>query len=355
MNQLTLYILAAFFTAVSSSAHGELPKEKWEGYKPVAETDLHENLKRFAEESAFYMQSVGAINDPRKEDLSEQIKIVDSSKPDLNAISNFDPKIVKFQLETCRKQALSKCPISRYSSQGTAFFNNGALSTCRHGMHNWIVLAAQENNMKVEEISPPIILKSANEAGKLVTIYNSSLEGFELFAFQLINKDERLNFMHHDSEYPSFLHSVAFANADYVELKLATGNESFHDENIDVLQSRALPKDLVGTEVFSIGYPMKISGLPGNIQGAPGKTIMATHGYVLDNNVLPILQIVASNFGTGGMSGGPVITADGKIIGVQCSSVGEAEAGTNPQNANSAFLPIGRAAIEEIWSAMTYP
>ena len=93
------------------------------------------------------------------------------------------------QIETCRRQHLTQCPVFVTEDQGTAWTTDGTdLYTCRHIVHNWITEAAQQNHIAIEGVAPALLIKDAN--GKI--LYNSATAQ-NLLRFKVISTDNRIN------------------------------------------------------------------------------------------------------------------------------------------------------------------
>lgn len=337
------FLLLTLAFSVASSAFAQTPKEKWEGYRAVEDLrELNLPFQEFAENAVFLLETVGSTKTP-----GEKIEIVETEKyPKITDKKTLVNDIVALQIETCRKQNLAYCPLFKYSTLGTMFFNNGVYRTCRHGFHNWISLAAEANARSSTDIIPPIILRIANneKPGKFKILYNSSYENSKLFRFSFINPDPRLNFQFHFSGYPTQNHVAFFSKSDFAELTLEDMRIS-EDYSLETLEenSSSLTKD---TEVFAIGFPAKTNLFANSRGDTPGLQLMASNGFVI-KTVLEKGIFESSNFGSKGISGGPVVTANGKIVGMLCMGTVTAD----PSLVISDSFLFDKKLLKQIWTS----
>lgn len=334
MRPFLLLILAITVTVHSIAASA---KERWEGYRTLDSKDVKDlNLPfmEFAKNAVFEMETVGVTAN-----AGERFEII----PDVNAEPVVtDPRLLSkdirlMQIETCRKQGLTACPVLAYSNKGTAFFNRGRFITCRHGFHNWISLASQLNgDRSVKEISPPMILRDI----KGEVVYNSAWNEKPQMKFSVINDDSRLNYQTHGEKYPSKEVAGAVYLSDYAEMTLT---EQIVDPKLKPLSERlsnninTLPSD----ETFLFGYISKEAN-------STNSSLVISNGRI---ETTKSSFYKATNYSSPGVSGGPLITSKGEIAGVSCKFKDK----TNPSDVYSYSFPVGKSFAENYWNQLTYP
>ncbi len=348
MRPILLLILTISVTLLGTSTWAETPKEKWEGYKPVAEAGLPAQVKEFAENSVFFMQSVDSAP-------GQEMEIIDlendpRAKTRVTDKKSLTQDLVIFQIETCRKQKLRYCPIAKSKSLGTAFFNKNKFYTCRHGFHNWLSVAAEANNRPVEALSPPMILRvpKKGQPGKFTVVYQSAFEADPIMKFSFINNNPNLNFQFDENDPSSTAKLKMVNDSDFVEMNLPAGRSKYiKDYNLAVDNSAGSTKH---QEVYGIGYPFKTSSPKLGDGNSPGFELSATNGHILGsynaNNI-----IYSSNFVSEGMSGGPILSSEGKILGMNCSGYDMQKANSNPEQVNMGFFPLNTDRMADAWSS----
>lgn len=349
MRLFLLLILAITVTAISTSA---LAKDRWEGYRTLDSKevqDLNLPFMEFAKNAVFEMETVGVTASP-----GEQFEVIpDVSKEPVVTDPNILSKNIRLmQIETCRKQGLTACPVLGYSNKGTAFFNRGRFVTCRHGFHNWISLASQLNgDISVKEISPPMILR--NSEGEVV--YNSALSGKPQMEFSAINDDARINYQTHKLNYPTKGIAVPAYYSDYTEMTLA---EQIVDPKLRSL-SEHIPSNSSSfptNETYLLGYSEKTNNFPKGVGDSPENGAFVISNGHIENRESSYYK--ATNYSTGGMSGGPLITAKGELLGVNCKSTTESDKTKSPplspSESRSFSFPLGKNFAENYWRSLSY-
>jgi hypothetical protein len=331
----------------ANSQAQSLPPEKpqlWEGFKKLK--DVKVPYRDFIEDAVLTV-IVPAFEPAASDGKSYQILDLDDAK----AVKKFRNKIGEkaiLQLETCRIQGLRRCPVSNLKSRsyGTAFVRDGAeVTMCRHGLHNWYVLALKNNPINMEDLSPP--MKLINSKGKVV--YDSSKTPREkLLKIAFANGDARMQYLF-----------------DYGK-KLPTDELSFNVKASDVMQYRS-PVPLVksyspalrasfhsivmDTEVYAFGYPAAVKGY--NAAKLNGNELAVSHGHVY--LAMPERGTYElTNFSYGGISGGPVMTASGEILGMSCGAFGVKEAAKKPKDVHAIMTVIDKNYLPRLWQNLRY-
>lgn len=349
MRPILLLILTISVTLLGTSTWAETPKEKWEGYKPVSEAGLPPQVKEFAENSVFYMQTVDSLN-------GEDMEIIDLETDPQAKVKITDKKtltddLALFQIETCRKQKLRYCPIAKAVTNGSMFYNNNKFYTCRHSFHNWITVAAEANNRSVGEVSPPMILRlpKKSEPGKFKVVYQSAFENNPMMKFSFINEDPNLNVKINENDLAAATNNSSIRQADFVEMTISSEKSKFIvDSKLPVENLNASSKNV---EVYGLGYPHKTQYSSLAERNAAGKELAVTHGFSLgfydDKNVF-----YSSNFASPGMSGSPVVSKDGKLIGLSCSAFDMEKSNTQASQVNLGFFPLNKSQVGAFWRSI---
>lgn len=275
---------------------GSLPE--WQGFRKVEEGQVP-----FAKEmqaSVFRILHVESNSESKFEIVNtEKQKATKSTK-----VLDTDKRA--WQIETCRRYGLKKCPLGDTIMTGTAFFTDPTtMYTCRHNVHNWSTVASRANGIPIEKIAAPIIL--FDYKGK--TIHNSSYSHPKMY-LDLINKSQRLNevvdWRKIRKTRPRY-HSY-HALSDTVRAK-------FSKPMVDV---PTLPiGEPEGERVFAFGYPVKTKFFGGVKKGdAAGRTLVATSGTFTFSTLLK--TIFSKAYSYGGSSGGPMLNERGELVAVMC-------------------------------------
>lgn len=308
----------------------------WVGYKPAHQIKFP--FQNFIENSIYRMTTVGAVDHP-----SVQPKIINLTDPRYSKATTDAYKIENdfetLVIETCRKQNLVNCPVPAYAVTMTAFFNNDLLHSCRHGFHNWLLWAAQLNHKSIKEISPPIILYDRHGE----SIYNSGLVKKEqLLELNILDENPALEFT--VAKGFTMNGKINFTNSDYVAMK--PKSDLLTDSKLSTAKSR---DDIQwDTEVFVFGYPAKTdifkNGSSGN---APGNQLVASSGLIRsfpsDSTTFSSTHLAME-----GASGSPVVTKDGKILGVSC--YGDWYTTGDGISASSQVIFLNKTFLKKFWS-----
>jgi hypothetical protein len=323
-----ILLLTTVFASVTTFA-----QETWVGYKPIEKVQAPH--KDVAMAAVMQIQTVTLLEKDKDNyevvDTDGTKKVTDPAK--LNA------DLRTLQIETCRNQGLKKCPVFKTKYSGTGFINNGRnFYTCRHMVHNWAVIAARENGITVDQISPPIRLLNNNKN----IVYNSA-EAQTLMKFDAINTDTRLDYVLKDNSDPKNNKlDLVYALSEFVALVAAS----------DLIPARAAAISLPltkGDQVYLSGFPLKTSIFGGNRKGdTPGDIMVSSTGVVTGLSTLQEV-FLSSAVATHGMSGGLVTKATGDMVGIVCSGP-EDESDTSNISSRSTFLdPQGH---EKLWDTL---
>jgi hypothetical protein len=277
--------------------------DSWQGYKPIEQVSAPH--KELAMASVFQIKTVTLL-----EKNKNKYEVVDMAKTkNVTQIPRIGDDSRSFQIETCRNQGLQKCPIFTTSETGTGFINNGHdFYTCRHMIHNWVVIAAKENSMGIEHISPPIELLDY----KHNLIYSSAAAGINIMSISMINTDQRLNYVLKEKVDLANKIDFFFALSEYVALVSPVDLIPAHTTKFTQTVEN-------NDQIFASGYPAKTTLFGGPRKGdTGGDQLVSSVGNVVQ--VKMVQQVVASMvLVTPGMSGGMVTNANGEILGMSCN------------------------------------
>ncbi len=275
----------------------------WAGYRSIY--DVSSPLKELAMSSVFQILTVTLLE--KDKDNYEVVDMVNDQTT--TKVPRIRDDARTFQIETCRNQGLKRCPIFRTKETGSGFVNNGTdFYTCRHMIHNWLVIAAKENSTSIEKLSPPIELLNYRKE----LIYSSAKSKENIMKISKINTDPRLDFILTDK----------FTVKNQIELFFAFSEYTSMRSPIDLIPKINTPFvfDIADNDIiFNSGYPGR-TALP-NVatkNNAPGDQLVTSTGKVVGHN-LQQQAMASSAVSTPGMSGGMTTTADGKIVGLACS------------------------------------
>jgi hypothetical protein len=292
--------LTILLLSVTASAN-----ETWVGYKPIEKVSAPH--KDVAINSVLEMTTVTLLSSKPNE--YELVETATTKKTTNQKKLNSDFRTL--QIETCRNQGLQLCPVFKYSFSGTAFVNNGSeIYTCRHMVHNWMMIAAKENNVAIEKLNPPMWLKD----NKKNIVYNSATAKDLLNV--TLNSDPRLNFVLREFTTPrENKEDLLYYQSEFVMMK----------SGIDLVPALSISIGNVanqtpGQQVYFTGFPAKTTYFGSNSRGdTPGKIMVSSTGKLVA--VSTSLQLFLSdNLGSGGMSGGMVTDDAGQLIGIFCKS-----------------------------------
>lgn len=175
-------------------------------------------------------------------------------------------------------------------------------------IHNWITIAAKENSLGIDKISPPMEL--LDHEGKL--IYSSAGAGNNIFRISMINMDERLNFILKAVPNVENRIEAFFAFSEYASLT----------SPVDLIQNYAAPISVHAAKddiIYISGYPGKTTVFGSIKKGdTPGDKLVSSSGRII--GLSDQQQLIASwALATSGMSGGMVNNSKGEIIGIACN------------------------------------
>lgn len=353
--QLTIST-SAFAQATLAQA---VQKEKWEGYKLVTDVDFQsDSIKRFANNNVLQLVTAGSTNgfteDPTTYEVTyEPFEIVNTDQQPVvtdRSILNSEPRA--FQIETCRKQNLKRCPVTS-AIRTTLFVNQGKYWSCRHSFHNWLYHASKENHRPFNTISPPIKLRQPrkDDPAKFQTVYNSAFPDEKLLQMGFIQTDERANILYYEHQADTL--GTLVVPYDIVLM--------IHSQNNTLEQDHSLP-ELPGdfstnlsskSEVYIMGYAAQTNVFHG--QGdAPGDRLVVSNGFIDNTSVQSENPFFStSNYSTGGISGSPIVSADGTLLGIVCHS--DVKVATNPASAHTFPMSINTDFLNSLWVSYGYP
>ncbi len=354
---LQLIVCTSAFAQVTLAQPAQ--QEKWEGYKLVTDVDFQNDaIKNFANNNVLQLVTAGSTNgyteNPTTHEVTyEAFEIVNvDQQPVVNdrSILNKEPRA--FQIETCRKQNLKRCPITSVI-RSTLFFNQGKYWNCRHSFHNWLYHASKENNRPVNTISPPIKLRQPrkDDPTKFQTVYNSAFPDEALLEMSFIQADERANILYYGNQ----LQNDSVANItlpyDIIQMVRSQNNILEQDYSLPELPGEFITNLRRKSEVYIMGYAAQTNVFHG--QGdAPGDRLVVSHGFIDNTTIRSSSYIFAtSNFSSGGESGSPVVSADGTIIGINCGGSNNDDVSavrSGPMSINTDFL-------SSLWISYGYP
>ncbi len=338
MRPFLLLCVAILNLALSSAALAQAPQENWEGYRTVPDAQLPRSLQTFARTAIFQMISVGATvvaND------TFEIVIVNANTPVTNARTNYR----SLQIETCRKQNLIRCPVTVNARADTIFLNNGKYYSCRHLFHNWLQRASAENNRAVKDLIVPAMIVDANYKVVYNSAYSPSL------TFDFLQTNPAANVPHSNSGYDSPERRL-FKLFDIVSM---TTSQQF-GVDAKLAETSDVKSDIQKTDaVYLLGYPDKTQQFINGVGDAPGNQVMVSHGIVDHSYTGPETTFMTSAFNTGGISGGPVVTENGLILGIHCTREAPLDSGMHPDLVKSIPYPLNMDYLAKLWEDMGYP
>jgi hypothetical protein len=294
---LTFVFLALHLTQATAQ------QKQWQGYKPTAKTGL-----KFADViAAVTVKTITTGGTSLKESAYE---IVDTDKEkQVKKHSTLDRNFRVFQIETCRRQNIKKCPVAKKFSNSTGTLEEGMhLKGCRHAFHNFLFLVAKNNPNDFINISPPLmILNSKDEI-----IYNSAYNSTQISTL-FLNKDPVFNLYYQADnirqENPKLYEYFFFT--DYFEIEFSES----------IVSSPKLPRAGVidNSNIFYIsGYPGKTTFFGNESNGDSKGTKLVTSAGNFIHDFYDYQMTELSNFFSPGMSGGLVVNEKGEMLGVSC-------------------------------------
>jgi hypothetical protein len=279
----------------------EVDSEEFKGYEF--------NFESFAKNSIYLIDTVSLKS-------AHDFRVIEVSKnprPSETSERYVDVDIVAFQVETCRKQQIERCPVFFSSSTGTAFYNSENFYTCRHNVHNWMALASELNDRPIDTISPPLLFR--NRHGNVV--YNSAQPGHHLLEVAFMERRSEFNDFY-GSGPDTELTTRLFSEIDYLEFSM----DSFQLTAFTDYKRPVVPDPIEwlypSMPVVAVGFPGATSFFDGGEGDTSGRSLVASFGYI--NAVYPPYgtYIRTTALGAPGLSGGPLLTKDGAIIGPIC-------------------------------------
>ena len=291
---------------------GRAFEKKWKGYKPASK--INDAIVKQWSKNIFRFYSFGQRKPGEKPwiiDLQDKRKTVKGS----GKVAGW---MREWQLATCRRQKLNKCPVFSEVSAGTAFkLGQDTYYTCRHNMGTWVTWASELNGRPQSEIAPPLKI-TVETFGKLSRfLYDSAAPGKQKFTIKLFDPDPNLK-MDIDKQNP-----MTYSEENYIQRATdvlvfgLTGNAQKMETADQVHFADLKP----GEGVFQFGYPGEIKLFPKTGGNSDGKRLYVSHGTILGDTEYygDRGRMAAFNtFGFPGNSGGPVVSEAGKLVGMVC-------------------------------------
>lgn len=299
MNSLFYPVL--LLISLTTSVAVSQAQSQWEGYRRTETLDIP--IKEQILAATVQIFHTSGINSQEKDfkivTTNKQKKVTDVTKLD-------NPNSTAFQVETCRRQNLIKCPISKMYASSTAFIQSGnRIHACRHSFHNWFAMATKANDLNLKAIYPPMILK--NYKGEV--IYNSAYSPQEL-STEFINENSNLNRLLYASELKGDTEKY-FAMSEYISFSL---NSEITDPSTN--QFTSITKLIETDSVYVSGYPGQRNTFNDVTKDPPGNTLVTSIGSIVKDKTL---YAEVTNFTSNGNSGGPAFNQNGELIGMFCT------------------------------------
>jgi hypothetical protein len=317
-------------------------EENWEGFRYASK--VKPVFHRFLEDSVVVIETAGVFGkrDP-SEEPDEWVEL-DKVKPPRKPVHLKDKR--KFQVETCRRAGIKRCPIMKRTTFGTGFILNGdTLVTCRHGFHNWLAWASRANGLQPEGLAVPMRIR--NNAGKV--LYDSArAKPEQLLRLSFFNADVRINRpVDTGRGYPDDRTSFNAKASDYAEFKSPVVLAPAH-----LPPMRGSTEGVTaGEEVYLYGYPDPVKGYAGG--RVNGQNIAGSHGFILEH-IASRGSVKTSNYSNVGMSGGPLLAPDGTILGVSCGAFGMDNRVKAPHDVNATGILLDQQQLMDLWGKLAY-
>jgi hypothetical protein len=339
MKRLAAAILATLVGA--SSSHAE-PVEKWEGFKRAE--DVKPAFLPFLRDSVVIIETAGAFIRRKPSEKPDQWVDVDKVKPYTGKNLIKDKR--RFQIESCRQAGLKKCPVMNRTTFATGFILNGnTLYMCRHPFHNFVAWASTANGRGADNVAIPLRIRTVS--GKLLYDSSRAREGQQL-TFKTLNRDPRINRpVDVGRNYPSA--NIAF-NAKASDIAVFESAKPLGVTNAPKVKN-TVAEIALGDEAYLFGFPDPVKGYAGG--RVNGKELAGSHGYALEL-IKERGSMRFSNYSHVGMSGAPLISPDGTILGMSCGSFGLENKVTKPGEVNATAITLDPVVLENLWRGLSY-
>jgi hypothetical protein len=320
--QLIVTKCIVLFT-VSLASLPAFAQTSWQGYQSI-ELLAAEKVKTKAPELIIQIKSVEVLDKSRDSydvvNTDSQIVVIDRNTLDTDRVA--------LQIETCRNQGLKRCPIFHINSDASAVVGDlNKIYTCRHVIHNWITVAAKENSISIDDISPPVVMLDS----KNNVIFNSAYKNGGSLSIRAINTDSRLLRYRPRKTDPQESKIEFFMElSEFVALEAPL--------SIDKPANLTINTRIVkGDRLYNVGYPVKTSIYGGVSKGdAPGGRLVASAGKVVEFSHVQGV-ILSTAFSSGGISGGAMMNENGDVVGLNCAEVYESVLG---EKSRGVFLDV---------------
>jgi hypothetical protein len=339
---MKLLVAAIFVTILGASLAFADPVEKWEGFKRAE--DVKPTFLPFLRDSVVIIETAGAFIRRKPSERPDQWVDVDKIKPYTGKGLIKDKR--RFQIESCRRAGLKKCPVMNRTTFATGFILNGdTLYMCRHPFHNFMAWASTANGLAVDKVGIPLRIRTAS--GKI--LYDSSRvrDGQQLMV-KTFNRDPRINRpVEVGRNYPTA--NIAF-NAKASDIAVFTSAKSLGVASTPPVKN-TIAQIALGQEGYLFGFPDPVKGYAGG--RVTGKELAGSHGFALEL-IKERGSMRFSNYSHVGMSGAPLISPDGTILGMSCGSFGLENKINNPGEVNATAITLDPLALEDLWRGLNY-
>jgi hypothetical protein len=231
------------------------------------------------------------------------------------------------QLRSCQVQKIRRCPVFRQVSEGTAFVigSRNRIGTSLHGIASWMHHVALNNrDLDMTRICPPFRLKPY----KRKTVYDG-IEGSGRCKLVYYDPNAALG----QADNKSDNSTTSEFKSDYVEIKL----------DKDVSRSFLKKAEIGGSnKLYTFGYPdlrrapAEDYPLPDPDTIKPG-TLVATVGQWYYSGPSPLFYSDSASYG--GMSGGPSLNAEGRVMGAMIGG----------RTGQTIHISVDRNTLDAVW------